>query len=114
MTNLSSNTVALIKLAASPYDMYDHANYGKRFNKNNPKPKSLNIFVNRISDTGKEVQAKLEQPEGLPKWVTNKNAPEWSKLQTHIYPMPKSVSGTGHGDAYCPQHSNPYKLGDLD
>lgn len=113
--NYSPNMDALVKIAASVYDMYDHENYAERWNDHNPKWKKVfTLPVDREEDGGEEVpdaRKRAKAPEmPLPRRnPANKNAPVWSKEQTHIYPSFVGVEGTGHGQVYGrPNFNNPY------
>lgn len=102
------NTQALIKLAYS-YAMYDYQNYAKRHNKNNPVYKRINVQKEEIDhDQVHTVKEKANKNTYVPKVPVNKNAPDWSKEQTHVYRRQPSVNGTGGGPAYGPEHRNPF------
>lgn len=112
---VSPNSLALVKIAASVYDMYDHAHYAERHNDNNPSPREgQDVFV---VNNAKDVQSKnVSQPKfiertalNLPKVPYNQDAPAWSKEQTHIYPSQITVQGTGHGKPYGPTPENPFR-----
>lgn len=107
---MTNNAKALIKLA-NVFDLYDHQHYGYRFNKNNPKKSPINIIIQKQEkDQVQEVSDQItnQETQGMPKWVTNKNAPAWSKEQTHIFKRKRSVNGTGGGPAYGVEHRNPF------
>lgn len=106
---MNNNLKALIKLA-NAFDLYDHQHYGYRHNRNNPIKKDINIMVQHKKEPDSsfiEAETTQEVP-GLPKWPQNKNAPEWSKEQTHIFRRKPSVNGTGGGPAYGVEHRNPF------
>lgn len=107
---INPNTAALIKLA-NAYDMYDHQNYAKRHNKNNPKYLPLDVNVVRKDDSDNirviKYEPTVEFP-GMPKIPQNTNAPVWSKEQTHVYKRQPSVNGTGGGPPYGSEHRNPF------
>lgn len=106
---MTNNLKSLIKLA-NAFDLYDHQHYGYRHNANNPVRKPITIFTETTDkDDAEVVKAKTTQDvPGLPKWPQNKNAPNWSKEQTHIFKRQRSVNGTGGGPAYGVEHRNPF------
>ena len=106
---MNNNLKALIKLA-NAFDLYDHQHYGYRHNANNPIRKDIKIFKEYLNkDKDKVVEAETTQiVPGLPKWPQNKNAPQWSKEQTHIFKRKRSINGTGGGPAYGVEHRNPF------
>lgn len=106
---MNNNLKSLIKIA-NAFDLYDHQHYAYRHNRNNPVRKPIELLVARKdNDQVSKIEFKPTQiVPGLPRWPVNKNAPKWSKEQTHIFKRKKSVNGTGGGPPYGVEKKNPY------
>lgn len=107
-----ANRIALIKIAASVYDMYPHETYALRHNSNNPAPKEMEILAVRESDDNVKY-IKAQKDEGnkdvvMPKFVpSNSRSLSCYTGQYNILNDRPNIEGTGHGVALSQRPHNP-------
>lgn len=102
--DINNKALSLLKRAYT--QMYPHATYALQYNAKNPKrPKAK--FSNTVEDIDKGKT--LNSPIALKHTVKNKPHGEWSKEQTHLYPNPRTITGTGNGGELYPEPRNPFE-----
>lgn len=109
---MKPNTIALIKLASSVYDMYPHETYAYRHNANNPKHKRRDILAVQEDDSS---NSKLLNPVSCDK--DTKIMPSSNgrnSMSKDIYPGQynilndrPNIEGTGHGQPLGRRPHNP-------
>lgn len=94
------NTTALLKIASSIYDMYDHAGYANRHNQNNPRHKERQILAQEESDEGIELKNPsytLDQTLAPKRQGVNYMSRDIYPGQYNILTDRPNIEGTGHG-----------------
>lgn len=111
--NMTPNMAAILKVAASVYDMYDHEHYAERHNANSPKRKPLELLAEAVADNAVLVRIPVQGPvqvAGMPSaWPVNGPCPYADGVVPHRYVNNSNIMGTGHGDVIGrPNRKTPY------
>lgn len=108
---MKANTKALIKLASTPYDMYDHESYARRHDAHNPEHKVQQVWTHETSDTGNEIKV----PSNARDMTVSPREQGMNTMSRDIYPGQynilsdrPNIEGTGHGMPLGRRPQNPH------